>query len=49
MDRLSKDPWGRDYQYVSPGSHGEFDVYSLGKDGQVGGDGIDADIGNWTE
>jgi general secretion pathway protein G len=49
MDRLSKDPWGRDYQYVSPGSRGEFDVYSLGKDGQIGGDGIDADIGNWSE
>lgn len=49
MDRLSKDPWGREYQYVSPGSHGEFDVYSLGRDGQVGGEGIDADIGNWTE
>lgn len=49
MDRLSKDPWGRDYQYVSPGSHGEFDVYSLGKDGQIGGEGIDADIGNWSE
>jgi general secretion pathway protein G len=49
IDRLGKDPWGRDYQYVSPGSHGEFDVYSLGRDGQVGGEGLDADIGNWTE
>jgi general secretion pathway protein G len=49
IDRLPKDPWGRDYQYVSPGQHGEFDVYSLGKDGQSGGEGIAADIGNWTE
>ncbi len=49
MDRLSKDPWGREYQYVHPGSHGEFDVYSLGRDGQIGGDGIDADIGNWSD
>lgn len=49
IDRLPKDPWGREYQYVSPGSHGDFDVYSLGKDGQSGGDGIAADIGNWTQ
>ena len=47
IDRLSKDPWNRDYQYLSPGQHGEFDVYSLGKDGQPGGEGSDADIGNW--
>ena len=47
LDRLPKDPWGGDYQYLSPGQHGEFDVYSLGKDGQLGGEGPDADIGNW--
>ena len=47
--RVPKDPWGRDYQYLSPGQHGEIDVYSLGKDGQPGGEGEDADIGNWTE
>jgi general secretion pathway protein G len=47
VERLSKDPWNRDYQYLSPGQHGEFDVYSLGKDGQLGGDGANADIGNW--
>ncbi len=45
----SPDPWQREYQYVSPGQHGDFDIYSLGKDGQIGGDGLAADIGNWTE
>ena len=49
IDRLPKDPWGREYQYVSPGSHGDFDVYSLGKDGQSGGEGLAADIGNWSD
>lgn len=49
IDRLPKDPWNRDYQYVSPGSHGDFDVYSLGKDGQSGGEGLAADIGNWSD
>ena len=49
IPRLPKDPWQRDYQYVSPGSHGDFDIYSLGKDGQSGGDGLAADIGNWTD
>lgn len=47
VERLSKDPWNRDYQYLSPGQHGEFDIYSLGKDGQAGGEGANADIGNW--
>lgn len=46
---VPKDPWGRDYQYLSPGQRGEFDVYSLGRDGRPGGEGVDADIGNWTE
>jgi general secretion pathway protein G len=48
LQRLNKDPWGNDYQYASPGAHGEFDVYSLGADGQPGGEGVDADIGNWA-
>ncbi|HLF32046.1 MAG TPA: type II secretion system major pseudopilin GspG [Xanthomonadales bacterium] len=42
-----KDPWGRDYEYVFPGEHGEFDIFSLGADGQPGGDGKDADINSW--
>lgn len=45
--RLPDDPWGRAYQYVVPGEHGPFDLYSLGADGQEGGEGLDADIGNW--
>ena len=41
------DPWGRQYAYVAPGEHGEYDVFSLGKDGQPGGDGENADIASW--
>jgi len=49
IKRVSKDPWGNDYQYVYPGTHGgEYDLYSLGADGQPGGDGTAADIGNWN-
>ena len=44
---LPNDPWGNPYQYLNPGSKGEIDVYSFGRDGKPGGDGIDADIGNW--
>jgi len=47
LDRLPKDPWGRDYLYLNPGQHGEIDVYSRGADGEPGGDGGAADIGNW--
>lgn len=47
IDRLPKDPWGNDYLYVSPGEHGEFDIYSLGADGVVGGEGQAKDRGNW--
>ena len=47
LERLPKDPWGRDYRYLNPGRHGEIDVYSLGADGEPGGEGNDADIGNW--
>lgn len=46
--KLPKDPWNRDFQYLSPGVHGEIDVYSLGADGRPGGEGFDADIGNWN-
>jgi general secretion pathway protein G len=49
IERITKDPWGNDYQYVYPGTHGkEYDLYSLGADGAPGGEGIDADIGNWN-
>jgi general secretion pathway protein G len=46
--RLPKDPWGADYQYAAPGEHGPFDIYSLGADGKKGGEGKDADLGNWS-
>jgi general secretion pathway protein G len=42
------DPWGRPYQYKQPGDHNnEYDLFTYGKDGQAGGTGEDADIGNW--
>lgn len=47
LDRLPRDPWDRPYHYAFPGKQGEFDIYSLGRDGQDGGEGVDADIGNW--
>jgi general secretion pathway protein G len=48
LEHLPKDPWGNDYQYLSPGVHGEVDVFSLGADGQPGGEGKNADIGSWS-
>jgi len=48
MDRLPKDPWGNPYQYLSPGVHGEFDVFTYGADGAAGGQGSDADVGSWA-
>lgn len=47
LERLPKDPWGNPYLYLHPGNNGEFDIYTLGRDGRPGGDGMDADIGNW--
>jgi general secretion pathway protein G len=43
------DPWGRPYLYMSPGENGEVDIYSLGADGLAGGEGQNADIGNWGD
>ena len=48
MDRLPKDPWGNDYQYLSPGTKGDIDIFSFGADSRPGGDEINADIGNWN-
>ena len=48
MDRLPKDPWGNDYQYLSPGIQGAVDIFSFGADGQLGGTELAADIGNWN-
>ncbi len=48
IDRLPKDPWGKEYSYLSPGVHGDFDIFSFGADGVQGGDGVDADLGTWN-
>lgn len=48
LPRLPVDPWGQPYQYMAPGRSGDFDVWSLGKDGQPGGEGYGADIGTWN-
>lgn len=47
LDKLPSDPWDRAYIYVNPGVKAEIDVMSFGADGQVGGDGKNADIGSW--
>ena len=47
LDRVPTDPWGKPYQYLNPGARGEIDVFSLGADGQPGGTGPDAEVGNW--
>ena len=47
IDRLPTDPWGQPYQYLSPGVHGEFDIFTYGADAAPGGSGADADIGSW--
>jgi general secretion pathway protein G len=47
LERLPKDPWGGDYQYLNPGVKSEIDVFSLGSDRARGGEGNAADIGNW--
>lgn len=47
LEKLPKDPWDQPYQYINPGIRSDVDVLSLGADGQVGGEGNNADIGNW--
>lgn len=49
IERLMKDPWGNDYQYLNPGVHGEIDVWSFGANGTSGGEGINGEIGNWQD
>lgn len=44
---LPKDPWGNAYQVDVPGKHGDIDIYSLGADNALGGEGENADVGNW--
>ncbi len=49
--RIPEDPWGNPYEYEQPGQNNShsFDLWSFGSDGQSGGEGIDADLGNWEE
>jgi general secretion pathway protein G len=47
LKRVPKDPWGNEYQYLSPGTQGQFDLYSYGADGKQGGSDLNADIGSW--
>ena len=47
IKRLPQDPWGNPYQYLQPGEHGPYDLYSTGADGDEGGEGLASDIGNW--
>lgn len=47
LERLPRDPWGSDYQFLNPGVKGEIDVFSLGADRARGGEGGGADIGSW--
>jgi general secretion pathway protein G len=48
LPRLPMDPWNRPYNYLHPGVHGQFDVFTFGRNGQPGGEGEDAEIGNWA-
>lgn len=48
IKRLPQDPWGNQYQYLNPGEHGTVDIFTLGADGQEGGEGVNQDIGNWN-
>ncbi len=48
-EEVPKDPWQGEYIYIVPGTHGDFDIISYGKDKLQGGEGFNADIGNWIE
>ena len=48
LERVPADPWGNPYLYLNPGNQGEIDIYTLGRDGRPGGEGVDGDIGNWN-
>ena len=48
MKRLPTDPWGNEYQYLSPGVNGDIDIFTYGADGEEGGEDTNADVGNWN-
>lgn len=45
--RVPPDPWDKPYVYRKPGEHGDYDLFSYGKDGRPGGTGLAADITSW--
>ena len=47
LKKVPADPWGSPYVYLSPGSHGDFDIISYGPDSEAGGEGKNADIESW--
>ncbi len=47
LEALPVDPWGNPYRYLSPGQNGQYDVFTFGADGTRGGEGQNADYGNW--
>lgn len=47
LKSVPKDPWNREYLYLNPGEHSDVDIFTLGADGQPGGEGINSEIGNW--
>jgi len=49
LPKLPPDPWGNKYYYIYPGEIGIYDIFTLGADGQEGGEGPNADIGNWAD
>ena len=49
INKIPVDPWGNNYVYIFPGQNSEYDIVSLGADGQPGGEGENADIGNWSQ
>lgn len=51
LSKVDQDPWGNDYQYLFPGikNPSSFDLLSYGADGVLGGEGYNADIGNWPD
>jgi len=48
LQEMPMDPWGREYLYMSPGENGDVDIFSYGADGLPGGEGQNADLGNWN-
>jgi general secretion pathway protein G len=48
LPNLPEDPWGNTYKYLSPSKRGDYEITCLGTDGEVGGEGINADITNWN-